>query len=60
MCTIDEDHIWFLKCKVRQTEIFVILGHFLHFLPPDNPDNQKKNEKMKNCMEILPFYTCVP
>ena len=47
MCTISEDHdIWFLKYKVQQTEIFVILGHFLPFQPPDNPENQNfKTEK---------------
>ena len=32
--------IWFLKYKVWQTEIFVILDHFLPFQPPDNPENQ--------------------
>ena len=32
--------IWFLKYKVWQTEIFVILGHFLPFQPPHNPENQ--------------------
>ena len=32
--------IWFLKYKVGQTEIFVILGHFLPFQPPDNLENQ--------------------
>ena len=31
MCTINDDDIWFLKYKVRQTEIFVILGHVLSF-----------------------------
>ena len=41
MCTISEDHdIWFLKYKVRQTEIFVILGHFLTFQPSDNLESQ--------------------
>ena len=29
-----------LKYKVRQTETFVILGNFLPFQPPDNPENQ--------------------
>ena len=44
MYTINE---WFLKCKVRQTEIFVILGKFLPFQPPDNPENQNvKIEKI--------------
>ena len=32
--------ISFLKYKVRQTENFVILGHFLPFQPPGNPENQ--------------------
>ena len=41
--------IWFLKCKVQQTEIFVILGHFLSFQPTENPENQNfKIEKKKN------------
>ena len=45
--------IWFLKYKVQQTEIFVILGHFLPFQLPDNhPENQnfkieKKKQKQK-------------
>ena len=30
----------FLKYNVRQKEIFVILGHFFPFQPPDNPENQ--------------------
>ena len=32
--------IWSLKNKVWLTEIFVILGHFLPFQPPDNSKNQ--------------------
>ena len=32
--------IWFLKYKMRLTEIFVILGHFLPSQPPDNSGNQ--------------------
>ena len=35
--------IWFLKCKVWQTEIFDILGHFLPFQPLDNLENQNFN-----------------
>ena len=40
MCTINEDHIWFLKYKVQQTKFFVILCHFLPFQPPDKLENQ--------------------
>ena len=32
--------IWFQKYKVGQTEIFVILGHFLPFQPLDKMENQ--------------------
>ena len=54
--------VWFLRYKVRQTEAFVILGHFLPFDLTNNLKNQnfeKKKKKQKN-MEILSFYTCVP
>ena len=40
MCTINfrSYDIWFLKYRVQQTEVFVILGHFLPFQPPGNPE----------------------
>ena len=28
--------VWFLRCRVKQTEFFVILDHFLPFYPPNN------------------------
>ena len=59
MCTINEDHIWFLKYKVRQTEIFKILGHFLAFQPLDNLENQNFNNEKKH-LDILSFYTFAP
>ena len=40
--------VWFLKYKVRQTEIFVILGYFLPFQPPDNLENQNFKIEKKN------------
>ena len=62
--------MWFPKCKVRQTEIFVILGNFLPFQPPDNPENQNfkikktpgeskfwKNEK-KPAGDIIILHRC--
>ena len=39
-------HVCFLRYKVQRTELFVILGHFLPFDPPNNPKNQNF-EKMK-------------
>ena len=35
--------IWFLRYNVRETEIFVILGHFLSFQLLDNLENQNFN-----------------
>ena len=46
--------IWFLKYKVRQTEIFVILGHFLSFQSPDNPENQN----FKTSGDIIILHIC--
>ena len=51
--------VWFLRYKVQQTTFFCILGHFLPFDLPNNPKNQNF-EKIKKCLEILSFYTCVP
>ena len=34
------DEVQFLRYGVRQTELFIILGHFLLFYPPNNPGNQ--------------------
>ena len=41
--------IWLLKYKVQQTEIFVILDHFLPFQPPDNPENQNFKIEKNTC-----------
>ena len=32
--------VQFLRFRVRQAKFYVILGHFLPFQPPDNPENQ--------------------
>ena len=46
-------HIWFLKYKARQTEFFVILGHFLPFHPRDNPENQHFEKIKKKPGDII-------
>ena len=38
--------VCFLRYGVQQKELFVILGHYLGFYPPYNPENQNF-EKMK-------------
>ena len=65
----------FLRCGVRQSEFFVILGHFLSFyhntpFPPPNPlpplplmipKIQILKQNWKKCLEILSFciYMCI-
>ena len=43
MCTINQSYdLWFLSYGVQQTNIFVILDHFLPFYPPPpSPTTQK-------------------
>ena len=49
---------WFLKYKACQTEFFVILDRFLHFLPHNNPTNQNF-EKLKQLNEdIIILHKC--
>ena len=52
MCTINEDHIRFVRYKAQQTEFFVIFAHFLPFNLPNNLKNQNF-EKMKNTPEDI-------
>ena len=47
--------IWFLKYKVQQTEIFLILGHFLPLQPPDNLENQNFKIEKKNTWRCYHF-----
>ena len=44
--------------RVRQTDIFVLLCHCLHFYPPNNPENNNF-EKMKKLYEdVTILYMC--
>ena len=53
--------ILLLRYQVRQTNIFVILSHFLPFYPTNNPKNKiLKKMKKKKCLEISSFYTSAP
>ena len=40
--------VWFLRHKARQTEFFIILGHFLPFNLPNNLKNQNFEKMKKN------------
>ena len=50
---------WFLRYIAQRTDFFVTQGHFLPFYPTSHLEHQNF-EKMKKCLEILSFYTCVP
>ena len=48
----------FLKYKVRLTEIFVILDHFLHFPPPMDSENQNFEKMKKLSEDIIILQLC--
>ena len=58
MKIINEDHLtygsWIIRCD---TEIFVILGHFLPFYPPMDPENQNFG-KIKNIPAHIILQMC--
>ena len=49
--------VQFPRFGVRQTEFFVILGHFLLFYHSQPPKNQNFEKKWEIFLEILSFYT---
>ena len=49
----------FLKYKVQQTEFFVILGHFLPFYLPDNPENQNFEKLKTKTKQKTPEYIII-
>ena len=52
--------VWFLRYRVRQTEFFVILGHFLPFYHPSTAPKDPEKKK-KNAWRYYPFiHTCGP
>ena len=45
--------IWFLRYGVQQTELFVILGHFLPFYPTKTPKYQNFEKMKKKPSDII-------
>ena len=65
MCTINQSYdLWFLSYGVQQTNIFVILDHFLPFYPPPpSPTTQKikilkKWKKKQTTGDIIILHKC--
>ena len=59
MCTRNHNHEeQFLRYGVIQTELFVLLGQFLLFYPPNNPENQNFEKMIKESADVIIFHTC--
>ena len=60
MCTKKPQsyEVQFLRYRVRQTEFFVILSHFLPFYPPNNPDNQNFDKMKKASGDVIILHMC--
>ena len=54
--------VWFLRYRARQTEFFLILGHFLPFYtpssPPNNPETQNFEKMKKTPGDIIILHKC--
>ena len=48
--------VWFLRYQVQQTELLVILDHFLPFYSPSNPKNQNFEKLKKTPGGIIIVY----
>ena len=60
ICSISEDHMMYFSWDTKHDrQFFVILGHFLHFDPPNNPKNQnfEKMKKTPGDIIILHLFT---
>ena len=60
--TTNEDHImygcWDLECYRDFFFFFFILGHFLPFFPPNNPENQIFEKMKKTPGDIITLNLC--
>ena len=52
-CTKNHNHMMYDSWGVRRTKLFVILGHFLPFYPPNNPETQNFEKKKKEPGDII-------
>ena len=50
--------VQFLRYWVRQTEFFVILGHFLPLYPPNNQKNQNFKTMKKPFWDVITLHLC--
>ena len=58
-CTKHHHHeVRFLRYGVRQTDFFVILGHFLPFYPTNNPKNQDFEKMKRTSGDVIILHMC--
>ena len=50
--------VWFVRYRVQQTGLFVILDHFLLFYPLKNPKNQNFDKMKKTPGDIIILHMC--
>ena len=50
--------VWFLRYEVRETEFFVIFGHFLPFYPINNPKTQNFQKMKKAAGDTILLHKC--
>ena len=51
--------LWFLRYGVWWTKLVVILDHFLHLYPPNNPKNQNFEKTKKPPRDIITLHICI-
>ena len=44
--------------RVRQTDFFVLLGHFLPFYPPNNSESHHFDKMKKSYEDVIILYLC--
>ena len=57
MGTINQDHMMYGSWDIKD-RVFVILGHFLPFDPPNNPENQSFEKMKKASGDIIILHSC--
>ena len=60
ICTINDNHMMYGSWDMERDRhnFFVILDHFLHFYPPNNPKNQNFEKLIKTPGDIIILHKC--
>ena len=58
-CTKNHDHMLYCSNGMWQMQLFFILGHFLHFYPPDSPKKENLKKMKKTPEDIIILQKCI-